>query len=250
MNNMNTQALRRTTFLLAGLALASLTACTSIGYRCPLDPSEKPESETACLNMQEAMEGAKNRTGGRTSVFLDDQGRIIPRELVEQRIAQPIVGVSPGGAGYYESSGQPAFIQPKVFQVWSGAYQDAEGNLHDGHHSWFSTPGRWSRGSVSSPGVVGKNLLQPATPNEKPAGRIVTLDQRTGQPVAQKAAAATSAQPSAQAAGKDADAAALKALSQAANSSAATASASKPQPAPAQPTAAPGITAPSVQLRD
>lgn len=232
--------------MLAVLAVAALSGCTSIGYRCPLDPAEKADSPTACANMQDAIEGAKRQTGGRTSVFLDDKGRIVPREIIEQRTAQPVGGGGEPSNGFYPSSGQPAFIQPKVFQVWSGAYQDTEGNLHDGHHSWFTTPGRWSRGTVSTPGDVGKHLLAPALPNEKPKGRILSLDPRTGQPVVIQNVP-TPATQSPQQTAKDADAAALKALSQAANSSASRATAPKAQ-LPA--TAAPGITAPAVQLKD
>lgn len=248
---MKSHALRHSSLLLAGLAVAALSACSTVAYRCPLDPNDKAESPTACANMHDAMEGAKRQAGGRTSVFLDDQGRIVPREIIEQRTAQPLASGGGTSPGFFPSSGQPVFIQPKQFQVWTGAYQDAEGNLHDGHHSWFTTPGRWSRGTVSTPGDVGKHLLAPAQPSDKPKGRILALDPRTGKPVAQQSGTApqqgAQGQVNAQQTAKDADAAALKALSQAANSSASNAGAPKAQ-VPA--TAAPGITAPAVQLRD
>lgn len=240
MKTSNMHAIRRTTIALSLLALASLTACTSIGYRCPLDPNEKAESSTACKGMEDAMTGAKRGSGGHTSVFLDDQGRIIPRELIENRAASPLVNNPAGNGAYYAETGQPVFQQAKVFKAYTGAYQDSEGHLFDGQNSWFTTQGRWTRGTLDQPGHAGQNLLRPANPNERPAGRIVNVDRNGNLVVPAKAQPVNADQVK-----KEADAAALKSLSQAANASAtkATAPAAK-----APPQSAAGVTAPAVLL--
>lgn len=162
------------------LSVITLSACTSIGYRCPLDPNEKPESATACASMHEAMEGARKGTGGRTSVFLDDKGRIVPPELHTGKAAVPLAVKM--AEPYTKPSGTPAYSQPKVFQVWSSAFKDEHGNLHDGHHSWFATPGEWNYGTVNKSGVVGKNIMRPTTPLDRLPGVVVPTD-RKGNPI-------------------------------------------------------------------
>ncbi|KVP65547.1 hypothetical protein WJ96_04045 [Burkholderia ubonensis] len=232
--------------LLAAVLLGTigLSACTTIGYRCPLDTDEDSEYPTACSSMQEAMSGARKGTGGKTSVLMDDKGRLVPAELLENKVAKPLA--AQGKEPYRTKSGDPVFHQPKVFQVWTGAFVDAEGNLHDGHTSWFSTPGRWAYGTVDRPTDVGNNTMRPALPDTRPTGRVVKVDPRTGNAVpAQQQSAPQSAQ--------ERDKAALQNLSSAANSAAANAKAqSQPQPqVTAKPaTAAPGVTAPAVGLSD
>lgn len=227
--------------LLAAMLLSTLalSACTTVGYRCPLATDKKSEYPTACASMQDAMTGARKGTGGKTSVLMDDKGRLVPRELLENKAATPLAGqLEP----YRTKSGDPVFTQPKVFQAWTGAFVDAEGNLHDGHNSWFATPGRWAYGTVDRPGDVGANTMRPALPDARPAGRIVKVDRQTGRPIEQKPAAESV---------KERDKAALQSLSGAANSAAAAAAAkAQSQPAAAKPANASGVTAPAVGLGD
>lgn len=223
------------------LGTLGLSACTTVGYRCPLEHDAKAEFPTACASMQDALAGAKKATGGRTSVLMDDKGRLVPRELLENRVATPLVG---NPEPYRNKSGDPVFHQPKVFQVWTGAFVDAEGNLHDGHTSWFSTPGRWAYGTVDRPGDLGNNTMRPALPDARPAGRIVKIDPRTG------VEAQVQAQPQQNAAKptqQDNNKAALQTLSSAANSAAAR---TQPQSAAAHAPTAAGVTAPAVGLAD
>ena len=81
-----------------------LSACTTVGYRCRLDPNGKSEYPTACSGMQDALAGAKKGTGGKTSVLMDDQGRLVPRELLENKVAVPLTGQA---EPYREKSGDP-----------------------------------------------------------------------------------------------------------------------------------------------
>ena len=160
--------------ILAIVAVLGLSACTSIGYRCPLDPSKKPESPTACAGMSDAIAGAKQGTGGKTSVFLDDKGRLVPPELLQNRTAKPLAAVAaPSEEPFRDATGEPVLHKPRLFQVWSAAFVDDNGNLHDGHHSWFATPSRWAYGSVNQPGIVGDHTIVPAMPGELPSGRIL-----------------------------------------------------------------------------
>lgn len=243
----------------AVLAALGLSACSSTGYRCPLDPSQKAEYPTACAGMQEALTGARQGTGGKTSVLMDDKGRLVPRELLENKPAQPLAGND--AQPYRAKSGDPVFHQPKVFQVWTSAFVDAEGNLHDGHTSWFSTPGRWAYGTLDQPGEVGSNTLRPSLPDARPQGRIVKVDkngrevQDPAAPPAAKTAGAAPAQASAQ---QQRDKTALQELSNAAKGAVTQAQPAPSQPAqPAQaaqatkaPPAQGGVTAPTVGLSD
>ncbi|WP_144267232.1 TraV family lipoprotein [Comamonas thiooxydans] len=173
--------------LLSGSA-AVLAGCTSIGYRCPLDPNEKPEAATACSSMNDAMTGAKRGTGGKQSVLLDDQGRMVPEELLRAQgvNSKPANIANITAEPYRKKSGDPVFVQPKVYQVWTQSFQDAEGNLHDGHHAWFNTPGRWAYGTVdragaAAGGVAGAgNTMGPARPEAKLPGRVVADPKTTG----------------------------------------------------------------------
>lgn len=232
------KTLRISMFASLAAGVLVLSGC-SIGYRCPLEPGEQGDYPTACSSMQDAMYGAARGTGGRTSVLMDDKGRLVPREMLEGRVAQPMANqnVEP----YRGKSGEPVFHQPKVYQVWTGAFVDAEGNLHDGHTSWFSTPGRWAYGTVNQPGAA-SNVMSPSLPDTRPKGRVVHVDPRTGA-VAPNAAAPQTPQ--------DQNRAALQNLSNAANSAAVSAQArGQGRSSYVAPTAAPGVTAPAVGLVD
>jgi hypothetical protein len=236
--------------LLAAVLLGTvgLSACISPGYRCPLESGKDSEFPTACSNMKDAMAGARAGTGGHTSVLMDDKGRLVPREMLDHKVAKPLA--AQGTEPYHEKSGDPQFYQPKKFEVWTRAFVDANGNLHDGTTSWFTTPGRWAYGTVDRPGDVGANTMRPSMPDTRPAGRIVKTDGRgtivSAQP--QSAPAQTSQQR---------DKAALQNLSAAANSAAANAKAQQAQSqalsaanAVAQSGPATGVTAPAVGLGD
>jgi hypothetical protein len=233
--------------LLAAVLVSTLglSACSSVGYRCPLEHDGKAEFPTACASMQDAMAGAKKGTGGKNSVLMDDKGRLVPRELLENKVATPLTGTA---EPYRNKSGDPVFHQPKVFQVWTGAFVDAEGNLHDGHTSWFSTPGRWAYGTVDRPGDVGANTMRPALPDSRPAGRVVKIDPNTGKEL--QAPAGQPKQAAASQNTQERDKAALQTLSSAANSAAAKSQAQPAQPAMAKAPSAPGVTAPALGLSD
>ncbi len=231
----------RALLLASLLAALALSACSSIGYRCPLDGSEDSDSPTACSGMQDAMAGSRKGTGGKTSVLMDDKGRLVPRELLENKPAKPLAGQA--GEPYRSKSGEPVFHQPKVFQVWTGAFVDAEGNLHDGHTSWFSTPGRWAYGTVDRPGEVGSNTMRPALPDTRPQGRIVKLD-RDGREIRDAAPAQAPAAAASQASSQqERDKSALQTLSSAARSL-------SPSAKPVKASSAAGVTAPTVGLAD
>jgi hypothetical protein len=230
------------------LSTAGLSACISPGYRCPLEADKDIEFPTACANMKDAMAGARAGTGGQTSVLMDDKGRLVPREMLDRKVAKPLA--AQGTEPYHEKSGDPQFYQPKKFEVWTRAFVDANGNLHDGTTSWFTTPGRWAYGTVDRPGDVGANTMRPAMPDTRPAGRIVKKDQN-GNIVSAQPQAAAVAQPAQQR-----DKAALQNLSAAANSAAANAKAQQAQSqalsaanAVVQ-SPATGVTAPAVGLGD
>lgn len=246
--------LRPLTMVAVLAGVVGLSACTSIGYRCPLDPSEKPDSPTACAGMNDAMQGAKKGTGGKTSVLLDSQGRIVPPESLAGRPAQPLAAAAGRGVEPYQAAtGSPVFVQPKVFQAYTSSFKDANGALHDGHTAWFTTPGRWAYGSMDAAGDITGQVMRPANPLDLPAGRVLTPDEAKTRQAQTQQAAAQSAQPATQQAR---DKAALQTLSDAA-SSASNKSGQSTRPATAAtpvqttpPQAAAGVTAPAIQLNN
>lgn len=266
MSNNNITRSLKLAGILAGLA--ALSACTSIGYRCPLDATDSPEEVTACASMSEAMAGSKKGTGSKTSVLMDEKGRLIPPELLSKTPVRPLANQAKGP--YRDKTGSPAFIQPKVFQVYTESFQDGNGNLHDGHHSYFSTPGRWAYGTMDRNTDVSAHVMGPSRPSDRPDGRIVVVDPRTGlvmnpqqqgaqqtrptppSAAAQAAAVNTAAGASQSMSTQQRERAALQNLSNAANSAAANANAAnrqiQAQGQPNWPGAAPGVTAPAVQL--
>lgn len=243
----NLKTLRLPLLAAALLSTVGLSACISPGYRCPLESGKDSEFPTACSNMKDAMAGARAGTGGHTSVLMDDKGRLVPREMLDHKVAKPLA--AQGTEPYHEKSGDPQFYQPKKFEVWTRAFVDANGNLHDGTTSWFTTPGRWAYGTVDRPGDIGANTMRPAMPDTRPAGRVVKTDARGTIVSAQSGAAPQTAQ--------QRDKAALQNLSAAANSAAANAKAQQAQSQalsaanavmPSNPGT--GVTAPAVGLGD
>jgi hypothetical protein len=244
----NLKTLRLPLLAAALVSTVGLSACISPGYRCPLEAGKDADFPTACANMKDAMAGARAGSGGHTSVLMDDKGRLVPREMLDHKAAKPLA--AQGSEPYHEKSGDPQFYQPKKFEVWTRAFVDANGNLHDGTTSWFTTPGRWAYGTVDRPGDVGANTMRPAMPDTRPAGRIVKTDGRGTVVSAQPSLGSPAIQGAQQR-----DKAALQNLSAAANSAAANAKAIQAQNA-AQAAAAAvaptssGVTAPAVGLGD
>lgn len=218
------------------IAISSLGACTSVSYRCPLDPNDDSDSPTACAGMHDALAGAKKGAGSRTSVLMDAEGRLIPQEIAANKPRSPLTGAAAAEGApepYRNQSGDPVFQPPRVFQAWVPAFVDAEGQLHDGHHTWFSTPGRWSYGTTRAEGPASAaDLMRPAMPNERPPGKVATPTVAT-QPATPPANAAGAAKPAP-------DKAALNNLSAAAKAMS--------KPADSAPAAQPGLTAPAVNL--
>lgn len=225
-----------TKFLLSAATIVTLSACGSLPYRCPLDAKDgKPDSPTACAGMKDALDAAKQGRGGKHSVLVDDKGRIVPPE-VTNKVSLTVINNEP----YHEPSGTPQYIAPKVHQVWTPAYVDGKGNLHDGRTSYFTTKGEWRYGSLDGAYTegnhVGESLFRPGSPNDLPKGRILDKEELTPKKVT-----------TGQAAGKQApsDKVALQNLSDAAQRAA-----SDQTNTVKSAQSAPGVTSPSVQLAD
>lgn len=203
--------IRQTKFalILAGVVgAAGLTGCMHTEYRCPLDPGKSPESATACAGMHDAIMAARKSEGGKTSVLIDDRGRRIPAGMIEGKPAVPVTATG-SPEPYRDAQGNPIYEQPKVFRTWTSSFVDAEGNLHEGHHAWFTTPGRWSFGELKATGEVGADLMmKPARPTGTlPENHGSLRDAKDNKPLGVQAPPSK----------KDADKAALNNLSKAAN---------------------------------
>lgn len=216
------------------LAVSSLTACSTGGYRCPLDPGKTPESPTACAGMHDALAGAKRGAGSKTSVLLDSQGRLIPQGLQENKPAVPLdVAVPSMAEPFRTASGDPVYDPGRKFQVWTRAFVDADGNLHEGHHAWFATPDRWSYGTLRNTETADDSgLMRPALPGTRPAGAKASTDRQQPVPAQSSVPAPTQ---------KDTDKAAMQNLSSMASSM------SSHTATPGNTTAS-GVTVPGVML--
>jgi hypothetical protein len=176
---------------LAVMAVASifLAGCTTVAYRCPLDGKGAGAGSTACAGLADAMAGARLGTGGKTSVLIEETGKLVPSDLLMGKTAVPLAApsmVQAGTSGPAALPGvTPVYEQATVFQAWTPAFVDDSGNLHDGHYAWFTTPGRWTYGGskniANSPKVRGAsgaavqygNTLSPSRPDDLPPGNIL-----------------------------------------------------------------------------
>lgn len=175
-----------------GIGVLLLVGCANVTYRCPLDNTEKADSPTACASMQEAAKGARLGGGGRNSTLMSDDGSLVKLHGAKsgpaaapgaKSLAQATAAAIPVGGPFASPTINPAYQPPRVFQVWTDAYQDAEGNLHDGRNSYFTTPGRWGYGDGAAVPVTpsgrpagatpSNRLMEPARADELPSGRVV-----------------------------------------------------------------------------
>ena len=237
-----------------GLAiLATLGACSTPPYRCPLDPGQSPDSLTACTSMQSALAGAKASTGGAVSVMLDDEGKPAAQAKsgAHASLAERIAIAQEGG---FKAS--PAFEPPKLYQMWTPSQIDGQGVFHEARQSWLATTGRWRlqgvpgegyKPSVSAQTTVAGNssgasgqshILRPAVPSDSTSARYTPTPKVEPRAAAAAPAPAPAAVPATPVvAQKEQKASALSNFS-----AAITQSAKKP--------AQPIITAPAVNLAD
>ena len=150
--------------------LLALPGCTDVGYRCPLDASKTPDEPTACAGMHAALYGSQHGTGDKNSVLMDGQGRLLPQGYTSHQPAKVLDASAVAHAEpYRDASGEPLYEPGKKFQVWTRAFVDADGNLHDGHQAWFATPDKWSYGTTKSDPAGQDGLMRPAISSGRPA---------------------------------------------------------------------------------
>lgn len=150
--------------LLATLALASglLGACSSAPtYDCPLvgaGAGKCASTERAYAQAQSVPPGS---VGATQSVFQV----AVPAAGSRPEAVAPVIGALAKVPGPGQT-GMPVFQQPKVMRVWIAPYVDADGNLHSGEYTYFSTPGRWNYGTMKQPGDASSGMFEPAKPGD------------------------------------------------------------------------------------
>lgn len=149
--------------LLSALVLASglLAACsTAPTYDCPLVGAGAGKCASTERAYAQAQSIPPGTVGNAQSVF-----QVATPAVGAQPVAPPVIGAlarTPGPG----QTGMPVFQQPKVMRVWIAPYVDADGNLHSGEYTYFSTPGRWNYGTMKQPGDASSGMFEPAKPGD------------------------------------------------------------------------------------
>jgi type IV conjugative transfer system lipoprotein TraV len=126
--------------LFAGAAVLALTGCMSTPkHECALD-----ETGGHCASLEQAYQAASglDDVSGYQNVF----------ESTKKAGRQGTQGFAPEGYAQPAERGKPVFVPPKVHRVWTSPWTDSEGQLHGGEYLYFTTPGKWSYGSLRAPG--------------------------------------------------------------------------------------------------
>lgn len=176
--------------LLPLLGLSALFAGCSIispQHACPLS-----EQGGTCANMNQAY--AASRGPGATKGNAESVLPLGKRETPSKSWfglrpgAEPQAAVTDGTLGHGsanqetfrgfaqpQESGSPVYTPPRVHRAWSAPWTDADGRLHGGEYTYFTTPGGWNYGSLKSPGQAGaamgsarggSNMMGPVRPSQ------------------------------------------------------------------------------------
>lgn len=161
--------MKNTLILLTVSALLSACAGTSTRpgtYACPLNTTDP---SAPCASIQDAYAASSKiapNPGYKVQSVFDPNAKQKADVSVQANGANPR-GYFANGAQPVPSVGQegnPVFRQPKVMRAWVAPYVDADGNLHSGEYSYFSTPGEWNYGTMKKPGAA-SNVYSPADPS-------------------------------------------------------------------------------------
>lgn len=151
------------------IALALMaTACSSTGvkqgtYSCSLDETNP---SAACASLSDAYNASKK---------VNPKATYKAQSAFDPKAQRASGGMQGGPVNYFEGAGAPVptvgaqegapvFKQPKVMRAWVAPYVDADGNLHSGEYSYFSTPGQWNYGTTKQNGAA-SGIYQPADPS-------------------------------------------------------------------------------------
>ncbi len=134
-----------------GVAVFALTGCVSSPkHECPLT-----DKNGRCASIDRAYQAAKG---------VEDVSQF--QSIFETESKRTEQSGSYVSAGYAQPAerGKPVFIPPKVHRVWTAPWTDSDGHLHGGEYLYFTTPGKWSYGSLRAPGEA-SGVFKPVMPD-------------------------------------------------------------------------------------
>lgn len=156
-------------FLLAMGSLA-LVGCSSLfpQHTCPLNADG---STGVCSNMNDTYRAAKNAAskGAIHSESVLPYGQVTsPARAGADSAgwAAPANQEAFQGFAQPKESGSPVYTPPRVHRAWSAPWTDADGRLHGGEYTYFTTAGGWNYGSLHAPGQAGSAMMGPLRPGQ------------------------------------------------------------------------------------
>lgn len=134
-----------------GLLTALMTGCMSNPLtRCPLDG----DGNQNCTSMQEGYSAALGTPlpsiGNGALPTYAEGNSVAPQYSAFDGYSQP------------RQVGAPVYQQAQVHRAWTAPWTDADGVMHGGEYVFFTTPGRWTYGSLKASGGA-SDIFRPAS---------------------------------------------------------------------------------------
>lgn len=154
--------------LITFLGLSALfTGCAIISpqHACPLN-----EEGGVCANMKQAYAATKGPGAMRNTESLLTREAPSKSWFGLRPGADPQPAVMSGALGHGANqevfqgfaqpreSGSPVYTPPRVHRAWTAPWTDADGRLHGGEYTYFTTPGGWNYGTLRAPGQAGSAM--------------------------------------------------------------------------------------------
>jgi len=136
------------------LIAALATGCASRPkHNCPLD-----DLDGRCASVQQTYEAAVSDGG-------DKEYALPKKDAPEQPVTTPVTGefFTPYTAAI--ERGAPVYQPPVPHRLWKAPTYDAGGLLHGGELIYYTTPGRWNYGTLTTPGQ-GAGVMGPLQPSD------------------------------------------------------------------------------------
>ncbi len=152
-------------FAISLLAVSALSACSSVGYQCPLKTAENPRCATMDDTYSAAVKSPKYKGENVlvSEVEMSQDAKDYP--MSGNRPANAVRAPDPIGMPQPTDRGMPVYDPPKVFRAWVAPWTDAEGVLHAGSYAYFNTPGKWNYGTLKAEGEA-SGVFRPVKPDD------------------------------------------------------------------------------------
>jgi hypothetical protein len=136
--------MNKLTFVVLSATLTTLmTGCSSLKPRCPMDGSGGPD----CISMSQSYDYAERMPISPKSASVPLYAKDATPGIVGNNAATNFSNFPQP-----RQVGMPVYEPAKIFRAWTAPWTDADGNMRGGEYVYFTTPGRWAYGGLTSPG--------------------------------------------------------------------------------------------------